>query len=386
MEKIRDYRSLDNIDVITSTERYWINYETHRRLEIQSGNSAFIFGYSDEELTTAIHDTNVMFVRAGTNETDLKTERVANSLLDYSEMQGISWAVSGSDGVEAAIAMSDMYWKMTGKEKPLLVTFNPGYHGTTYLLKGTRNEEIVERCVVIDAPIWTNLDDRHNLEKQTVAQLENLLNNNKKIGAIMCESIPWFNGVLPYSNYWWAEIRRLCDTHDVNFIIDDVAGFGKLGELFGHIAVGAKPDVVAIGKALTGGYSPLSAALCNDKIYTQLRKSWDHTHTWNPNAHGISAASAIIAKANRGDFKKAIEINQRMQKIADRLPCSYRSHGLFFELISDKHVSNHIVLNSGLSYNIAVSDNSLILVLPLIADDEYFDHLEKSLAKAFNEF
>lgn len=383
MEKIRNYLDRSNIDIITSTEKYWIHYTDTTRLDIQCGNGAFIFGYSDREILDAIKNTDIMFVRSGCDESDEITEALAEKLLKKSGMAGLSWAVSGSDGVEAAIAMNDQYWKKTNPSKRKIISIRQGYSGTTYLLKSLRDDEHLDRCITIDTEDWISYDQRSDVEAKLLNNISTELDLHRSVGCMVIESIPWINGFLPWSLDFWQRIRKICDEHDVNLLIDDVAGYGKLGESFGHLNFFIKPDIVAIGKSFTGGYVPLSAAFCNDKIFTILQSKWDHSHTWNPNSMGIRSADKVFDKMEVDLSTRIQHVSTQAKQLFETFPITtVRGQGLFVEIVLDDIVDNYFLKKLGFTFNIT-GDRSIKFCIPLIADADYFQFIEQVLGKVF---
>jgi adenosylmethionine-8-amino-7-oxononanoate aminotransferase len=192
------------------------------------------------------------------------------------------------------------------------------------------------------------------------------------------ESVPWFDGLRPWSEQWWKDIRNLCTEHNVNLIIDDVmGGMGKLGEVFSHTKYGIQPDIAVLGKSLTGGYSPLSVACTSKEITETIKDTWEYGHTWQPNMMGVAAALASLELLDRDAIAK---IENRLTDLYKRLPVNdYVVSGLLSQFTS-KLISPKDVHNNGLTCNsVAKTIGSVMMCSPVIADDEYFDELEKRL-------
>ena len=192
------------------------------------------------------------------------------------------------------------------------------------------------------------------------------------------ESIPWFSGLKPWSDKWWKDIRNLCTEHNINLIIDDVmGGMGKLGEVFSHTKYGIQPDIAVLGKSLTGGYSALSVACTSKEIAETIKDTWEYGHTWQPNMMGVAAALASLELIDRDAI---INIENKLTDLYNRLPITdYIVSGLLSQFTT-KIISSEDLHNNGLTCN-AVEKNfrSVMMCTPIIADDEYFDELEKRL-------
>ena len=149
--------------------------------------------------------------------------------------------------------------------------------------------------------------------------------------------------------------------------------------MFGWQEYNVQPDICAIGKALTAGYSPLGAAVCNKKVYDVLQyKSWDHGHTWSPNMQGVAAAITASVKIESLLHRVPV-INSKLESIGDKLGLTYRSAGLLIAYDTNKFYSLADLHSVGLTATMA-GENCIKVVAPLIADDHYFDSIERSFS------
>ena len=380
MEKIISSYSEQNKRKIISTYDYWIEYESGPCLDLQCGNAAYVFGYSDEEILNAIRNNKINFIRNGVNETSESVEKIVEQLLRLSNMSAISWAVSGSDAVESAVAMNFRYWEVVDPNKTQIVSLYKNYHGSTFLEKCFRKEYNIPQVTQVNSPFWTDIEDRQSQELKTLTDLEILLETNNKVGCVIIESIPWIDGIVPFSNSFWKLLRALCNKYNINLLLDDVAGcFGKIGESFSYRKWGIEPDLVAIGKSFTGGYIPFSASFANKKIHEELKKiEWDHTHTWNPCAVGVAAASVVLDKVDNGAMSVMNNLEIRIKQLLDKLEYKTRGNGLVWDIFLDEQVNWTNLVKHNLSFNI-YNDYTLPIIVPVIADDNYFNILEEKL-------
>jgi adenosylmethionine-8-amino-7-oxononanoate aminotransferase len=360
---------------ITKTDGYWSYTEDSKLLDMLCGNTAFIFGYNDESIFHSMLATQqtVGFLRGASNETCNANDKLINQLCTVGNFTSVSWAVSGSDGVELAISANDQYWQTINKHKPTVVVFNPNYHGTTYLAKIFRGQySTVDRCVSVS----------------TLEELTKVLGSNDKIGAVLMESCPWIDGIKPWSKLHWEVVRYLCDQYSINFIVDDVfGGVGKLGYVFSHQRYDVQPDIVVLGKSLTAGYSPLSCACVNQRITDVVKDNWDYGHTWSPNMAGIGAALEVLKRFDSTTSDVVIDtieskLNDLGGKIlATGLVSNYTTIGLLLEFTLIFNYAPDVLIRHGL--NGTISDNNTIKICaPVIADDEYFTCLTQNLQQA----
>lgn len=372
---------------IIKTDRYWTNTADQNLIDILCGNTAFIFGYNNSHIMSKMIETQqtVGFLKGQLNETCESNDELIEHICRVGNFDSIAWAVSGSDGVELAVYINDQYWKSKGINKPTVVVFNPGYHGTTYLTKIFRNVySQTDRCVSVAAPAWKSIDERYTTEQASLEELRLVLRENPNIGGILMEACPWANGIKPWSHNWWSEVRKLCDQYNVNFIVDDVfAGVGKLGYYFTHQRYAVQPDIAVLAKSLTGGYSPLSCACVNKRISDVVKDNWDFGHTWSPNMAGVGAALAV---KELFDETVLVDIEKDLAAIGASLKSSgliknYINIGLLLQLDLNQEYSTDVLIKHGL--NGFISDGNLIKICaPVIADREYFCQLYIRLERA----
>jgi adenosylmethionine-8-amino-7-oxononanoate aminotransferase len=360
-----------NIEV-SKTERYWVHTNHGKLLDTICGSMTYIYGYSNDYILDKMYkqQRQIAYLDFKHNEICESSNQLTKLLCDEGQFEGIGYAVSGSDGVECAIAMNNQYWKELKQNKTKIISFTPGYHGATFLNRSFRNEELGPAIVV-----------ERTTEKNTLEKVEYLLNNREDIGAVIMESIPWSNGINPWSKDWWHAIRELTNKHNVNLIIDDVmGGMGKLGHKFSHKQYDVQPDIVVLGKSLTGGYAPLSCACAVKRISDVISNNWAYGHTWQPNMAGVGAALAVW---DLFDSSAVIAVSKRMESIAssllDRdLIVDYSTIGLITSMKLTNPITSDTYLKNGLTGGPSIK-HSITICTPLIADDEYFAELESRL-------
>lgn len=368
---------------VIRTHGYLVEYsngETH--VDIQCGNMAYILGYGNQRIADAVATNSVNFIRGNTGETAEQNAALVREICESGNWAAVTWAVSGSDAVEAAIAINDSYWSTRGESRDKILSFSMSYHGTTMLAKHLRGEYAkLGRAVLVNSPNWQYAYQQHGQEQLALNTIRKHLQSNSAIGCVIIETVSWAVVMAPYTAKFWQTLRDMCTAHDVLLIIDDVAFcWGTNGTMFGYEPYGIQPDICAIGKSLTGGYSPLGAAVCTEAVKSTLNlQSWMHGHTWQPNMAGVAAALNATVQI-RSLLHGVPEIQRRLQAIAAELDLNSRGANTYITYDFDREISMADLAQVGFAASLP-GGYSVKVFAPLTADDEYFGTLKLGLQR-----
>ena len=260
-------------------------------------NHPHIIGAMEKQLRTMPH---VMFAGLTHEPATTLAERLCAIAPDG--LNKVFFADSGSVAVEIALKIALQYWRNVGKPlKDRFICFKHGYHGDTLgamsvsdpeksLHKAFRNSVIKQ--YVLDIPT----------DEYSFAEFDTLLADlNGNIAGIILEPlVQGAGGMLFYSADTVAEIQRIAKKHHILFIADEIAtGFGRTGSMFACDEAGISPDIMCIGKALTGGAITLGATLTTDEIFDSFlsdkpEDAFMHGPTFMANPLACAAANASL--------------------------------------------------------------------------------------------
>lgn len=228
--------------------------------------------------------------------------RLASRLADITpgDLTRTFFTESGSVAVEVAMKIAIQYFRnRTGENRSRFVSFLGGYHGDTLATMSVCDPDEGMHHMFRGA-----LADQHVVAlpeaRDTTRALETLLAMDKSIAAIIIEPlIQGAGGMRMYPPQVLKTLRRLCDQAGILLIFDEIfTGFGRTGEMFAANRAGVTPDIMCLGKALTGGITPLAATIASSKVYSAFHSdNPDHALMHGPTYTGHAIACAV---ANAG--------------------------------------------------------------------------------------
>ena len=225
----------------------------------------------------------------------------------------VFYSDAGATAVEVALKLALQYWRLRGQTRPRFVALTEGYHGDTLGAMSVGFSEPFHRFYEpllpverVPAPYALEREEQCAPDEALARALEametTLANARGTIAAVVLEPLmQGAAGMWPQPTSYLADVRALTRRYDTLLICDEVAtGFGRTGRMFACDHTDTSPDLLTVGKGLTGGYLPLAATLTSDEIFEAFLGPYEdytaffHGHTFTGNALACAAALASL--------------------------------------------------------------------------------------------
>ncbi|MBT2618856.1 MULTISPECIES: aspartate aminotransferase family protein [unclassified Bacillus (in: firmicutes)] len=339
---------------------------------------------------------------------------------------------SGSEATETAMKIAIQHWQEKGFErKNRIISRWTSYHGITmgalsmsgHVPRRKRFVPLLEDFPSISAPYCYRCP--HNNETsgcklKCADELETAIQRvgSENIAAFIAEPIIGASaGAVTPPDGYYQRIKEICETYDILFIADEVmTGIGRTGKMFAMEHWGVTPDIIALGKGMSAGYTPIAATMITDRVMEPILKGSKsimagHTYSANPLSAAISLE--VLSYIERNDLVRAAEekgqyLFQKLQGLAKEFDIigDVRGKGLLLglEFVSDRVSKKPFDLQIGLTPRLVnkafakgliiypasgaiegIAGDAVIISPPLIITNEEIDRLVMILEASLNE-
>ena len=338
-----------------------------RYLDFTSGVAVNALGHAHPRLVSALeeqarkvwHVSNLYRIPDG--------ERLADRLCTASFADTVFFQNSGAEALECAIKMARKYQSACGKpERFHIVTFEGAFHGRTLTtIAATGNKKYLEGF----GPPVEGFDQVPFGDIEAVKKAI-----GPQTGAILIEPIQGEGGVRVVPHAFLRALRKLCDDHGLLLVFDEVqTGIGRTGDLFAYQHTGVTPDIMALAKALGGGF-PIGACLATTEASKGMTLG-THGSTFGGNPLAMAVANAVLDVVLAPGFIERVRqtsllLKQRLAELKDRhgsVISEVRGEGLLIGLRIGPPASEMVdELRAEKMITVAAGDNVVRLLPPLI--------------------
>jgi len=430
--QMKVYAEEDNVIVERGEGNYIYDIYGNKYLDGVASLWCNVHGHNHPKLNKAIIDQLNKIAHFTTlGASNIPAILLAKKLVEItpSKLEKVFYSEDGSEAMEIAIKIAYHYWHNIGeKEKTKFVTLNEAYHGDTLgsVSVGGINifhekyKPLLFDVYKLPSPYLKAIQiagREKALEEETTKKLieeveEFIFQNHQRIAGFVVEGgVQGAAGILPFPKGYLKEIRRICTEYNILLIVDEVAvGFGRTGYMFASEKEEIEPDILALGKGITGGYLPLAATLTTKEIFDAFwgefgeAKHFYHGHTYTGNPLACNVALANIELFD--EEKKLENVKERIKQLENRLPeflelkyvGDVRNYGLMagVEIVKDKKTKEPFPYGERTGFKVAKNmlkrgiwvrplGDVIVIMPPLSITAEELDYFIDSLKKSINE-
>ncbi len=353
-------------------EGVWlVTADGERYLDFTSGVAVNALGHAHPHLVETITAQAAKLWHVSNLYRIPEAERLADRLCAASFADVVFFANSGAEAMECAIKMARKYHAANGKpERYRIITFEGAFHGRTLatLAAGGQKKYLDGFGPVVDGfdqmPFGDLEATRRAIGPQTAA--------------ILIEPIMGEGGVRVVAPEFLRALRRLCDDNGLLLVLDEVqTGVGRTGELFAYQRCGVIPDIMALAKALGGGF-PVGACLATAEAAKGMTAG-THGSTFGGNPLAMATAGAVLDVVTADGFLERVRrvglvLKQKLAAINDRYPAviaEVRGEGLLIGLRAVVPAGTLVdELRAEKLITVAAGDNVVRLLPPLIVSED----------------
>ncbi len=372
-----------------------------RGREYIDGNSSIwtnIHGHNHPRINLAIREQLERIAHSSflgtTNPAAIELAREIVELFPPKTLSHAFYSDDGSTGIEAALRIATQFFQMRGEKRAVFVAFRSGYHGDTAGAAALGAAKMFS----VDHESW-------RFPVRTVVSIEELEKLSRgqsgEVAAVVIE--PMIQGAAGM-RIWPAgtstAVRDWCKRNGALMIADEVmTGFGRTGKMLASEHENALPDIMVLGKGLSGGYLPLAITLTTEEIFSQFDgsvaggRALAYGHSYTGNALGCAAARASLAIFREENVlenlqPKIKELDSQLRRLRE-LPgvTEVRQCGFIAGIEMDDAGTANEVCRRAYDYGLLTRNirETIVLMPPLCTTDEQLEHAVSALTEAMEK-
>ncbi|WP_423793281.1 adenosylmethionine--8-amino-7-oxononanoate transaminase [Methanocaldococcus indicus] len=434
--QMKDYMEEDNLIIERGEGNYLIDIYGNKYLDAVSSIWCNLFGHSNKKIINAIKNQAEKICHSTLlGSGNVPSILLAKKLIDITpkHLTKVFYSEDGAEAVEIAVKIAYQYHYLKGEKRDKFISVDEGYHGDTVGAMSVGGSKLFHgifkpllfKGYHVYAPYcyrckYNNFKDTdERFEKGCDLRcLEEMLKTiEEKKDEVFClileGGIRGAAGMIPFPDEYMKEVAKKCKEEDITFIVDEVAtGFGRTGRMFYSeiLEKYKKPDILCLGKGITGGYLPLAATLTTDKIFNEFlgdygeAKHFYHGHTYTGNQLACSASLATleifkeenILEKNKKKIKLLNELIRELKDLDKVGDVRGKGFMIGIELVKDKETKEEYEYGYKAGFRVAKSllkrgiymrpiGNVVIINPPYTITEEEIEYLCKSLKESIKE-
>jgi adenosylmethionine-8-amino-7-oxononanoate aminotransferase len=313
---IKPLLGLDYPEVTHGKGIYLYDTEGNEYIDAASGAATANIGHSVMDIAKAMYEqaARVSFAYRS-HFTSEPAEKLAEMLANYAQgdLNWVFFVNSGSEATETALKIALQYWQERGKpEKNHILSRWMSYHGITlgalsmsgHIIRRRRFESLLKDYPAIPPPYCYRCPYNLSYPQCKTACASELEQAIIKVGAdkvaafIFEPVIGAAGGAVVPPDHYYKEIKTICDKYDILLIADEVmTGIGRTGKMFAMEHWNVQPDLIALGKGMSAGYTPMAATIVSDRIIEVIEQGSKvilSGHTFSGNPQSASICTAVL--------------------------------------------------------------------------------------------
>jgi len=364
---------------------YLYDIERKKYLDFVSGIGVFALGYHNEAFNQALKDQIDKLIHTSNYYYNVPAIEAAKRLKKASGMDRVFFTNSGAEAIEGAIKAARKYaFLKDGLTDHEIIAMEHSFHGRTMgALSVTGNPKYREAF----EPLIGNV---HFAQMNDIESVKQLIND--KTCAIILETVQGEGGIIPATEEFLKDIRKLCDENNILLILDEIqCGMGRTGFLFAWQKFGVKPDIMTIAKAVGCGV-PAGAFLLNEEVAANSLVAGDHGTTYGGNPLVGVAVNKVLDLFEENHIIDNVNlVSGYLEEQLDLIVKEYdfvqlrRGAGLMQGLVLDRPVAD--IINKALEQGLILINAGTHVIRflpPLIINKENVDEMIGILRKCLS--